>query len=156
MPDLPGRGDHDQSSIGLLLQVTDLDQLGDHFPDLCRLELAANVLLEGAPADILMASSCNWPMNEPSTAAQRAEQLDYARIICGLERCHASDGEGGNCSQEIRQLSGGSGIEMQIGAVGQPGDFAEYPLDVLVLALLQHEDGNLESAEVGGGLAEAV
>ena len=40
--------DHNQSSIGLLLQVTDLEQLRDHFPYLCRLELAANVLLKGA------------------------------------------------------------------------------------------------------------
>jgi hypothetical protein len=40
--------------------------------------------------------------------------------------------------------------------VSRAGDFAEHPLNVLVLALLQHEDGNLESTEVGGGLAEAV
>jgi hypothetical protein len=36
------------------------------------------------------------------------------------------------------------------------GRFREHQLDVLVLALLQHKDGNLESAEVSGGLAEAV
>ena len=40
--------DHNQSSIGLLLQVTDLDQLRDHIADLCRLEFAADVLLKSA------------------------------------------------------------------------------------------------------------
>jgi hypothetical protein len=73
-----------------------------------------------------------------------------------FECSHASNSERGDGAQEIRQLSSGPGVEMQISAVGQPGDLAEHQLSFFVLTFLQHEDGNLKPPKISGGLAEAI
>src|SRR5688572_7849476 len=87
---------------------------------------------------------------------QLLQQLPSSTTCQGLQRLAPAGRVHRDSSKQLAELRGRTGIETAVGALGQPGDFAEGFLGTCVRALLEKEYRDAQQSQLPGAAAQIV
>ena len=82
--------------------------------------------------------------------AKRGKKLGSCRIRAVFEGGFATNRKGGNGSQQLAELTGGSGIEARMHAIGNVGDLFEDTTGVLIVAFLEQKGRHTQLRQGSG------